>query len=99
VKAITTGSIANGIETQQGGWRRASGVRGYPSRRAPAEGGAYARKDEGFGQGLANESPTAAPHGGTHGEFTFAQRRTDQHEIGDVGASDQQEEDDGAHQS
>jgi hypothetical protein len=64
-----------------------------------SNGGADAGEDQGFGEGLADESPTAAAHGGAHGELAFAEGGADQHEVGDVGAGDEEEEDDSAHKS
>ena len=63
-----------------------------------SEAGAGEREDDGFGQRLPYQRPTAAAHRGAHGEFALAQGGADQQEVGDVGAGDQQQEDDGAHQ-
>ena len=53
-------------------------------------------QQQAFRGGLADQPPAAGAERGTHGDFTRASGGPSQHEAGDIGADDQEDEADGA---
>ena len=99
VKAITAGSMAMVIETRQGGWGKRAEFADAGVGEGQAEGGAYARRGRGLRPGSDEPGPNGCrPCAVRTASSRSRSGRTDQHEVGDVGAGDQQEDDDGAHQ-
>src|SRR4029078_11736665 len=67
-------------------------------RESEAEQCAAGSQHETFGEHLTDESAATAAKRGSYGELALTRRRTNEQQIGNVGAGDQQDERDGAHE-
>ena len=98
VKASTTGSMAmlsrRGRLAELGGGEGAQGGVGE----ARAEGSAGEGEDQAFEQKFAGDAAPAGAEGGADGEFLAAAVGAHEEEVGDVGAGNQQDHADGAHE-